>query len=109
MSFTPAMSSVALKYLSAESPPRFRRLYTRYLSWEESSSAFPLLGRRTISDRDVLCDLTEGAALLAEVHDETDTATLGTANAFLDGISEVGFACADVGAEDIGTVAYGSY
>lgn len=26
MSLTPATSSVALKYLSAESPPRFRRL-----------------------------------------------------------------------------------
>jgi hypothetical protein len=31
MSFTPAISSVAAKYLSAESPPRLRRLYTRYL------------------------------------------------------------------------------
>ena len=36
MSFTPAMSSVDLKYLSAESPPRLRRLYTRYLG-EESN------------------------------------------------------------------------
>ena len=44
MSLTPAISSVDLKYLSAESPPRFLRLYTRYLSrgrnsliskWEE--------------------------------------------------------------------------
>ena len=37
MSFTPAMSSVDLKYLSAESPPRLRRLYTRYLvsKWNE--------------------------------------------------------------------------
>lgn len=26
MSFTPAISSVALKYLSAESPPRLRKL-----------------------------------------------------------------------------------
>lgn len=32
MSLTPAMSSVDLKYLSAESPPRLRKLYTRYLS-----------------------------------------------------------------------------
>ena len=32
MSLTPAMSSVDLKYLSAESPPRFLRLYTKYLS-----------------------------------------------------------------------------
>lgn len=32
ISFTPAMSSVDLKYLSAESPPRLRRLYTRYLT-----------------------------------------------------------------------------
>ena len=31
MSLTPAMSSVDLKYLSAESPPRFLKLYTRYL------------------------------------------------------------------------------
>ena len=31
MSLTPAISSVDLKYLSAESPPRFLRLYTRYL------------------------------------------------------------------------------
>jgi hypothetical protein len=31
MSLTPAMSSVDLKYLSAESPPRFRKLYTKYL------------------------------------------------------------------------------
>jgi hypothetical protein len=34
MSLTPATSSVDLKYLSAESPPRFLKLYTRYLSRE---------------------------------------------------------------------------
>lgn len=32
ISLTPAISSVDLKYLSAESPPRFLKLYTRYLS-----------------------------------------------------------------------------
>jgi hypothetical protein len=32
MSLTPAISSVDLKYLSAESPPRFLRLYTKYLT-----------------------------------------------------------------------------
>ena len=32
MSFTPAISSVDLKYLSAESPPRFLKLYTKYLT-----------------------------------------------------------------------------
>ena len=36
MSLTPAISSVDLKYLSAESPPRFLKLYTRYLSGEIS-------------------------------------------------------------------------
>lgn len=36
MSLTPATSSVDLKYLSAESPPRFLKLYTRYLSREAS-------------------------------------------------------------------------
>lgn len=34
MSLTPAISSVDLKYLSAESPPRFLKLYTRYLLHE---------------------------------------------------------------------------
>ena len=34
MSLTPATSSVDLKYLSAESPPRFLKLYTRYLFHE---------------------------------------------------------------------------
>lgn len=39
MSLTPAMSSVARKYLSAESPPRLRRLYTRYLKRPKERSA----------------------------------------------------------------------
>lgn len=39
MSLTPAISSVDLKYLSAESPPRFLKLYTRYLSHEQE---FPI-------------------------------------------------------------------
>lgn len=68
MSFTPAMSSVALKYLSAESPPRFRRLYTRYLNGQSSALC---IARRT--ERYVLRYLAERTALLAEVDDEAST------------------------------------
>ena len=100
MSFTPAMSSVALKYLSAESPPRFRRLYTRYLQVIMSSAA-----ERTRGDGDVLGHLAEGTTLLAEVDDETNPSALGTTNALLNGVGEVRFTCADVGAEDVRTVA----
>ena len=71
MSFTPAMSSVDLKYLSAESPPRLRRLYTRYLGVGGQDSGG--LGRAG----DVLGDLAERAAFFPEVDDDADAACGG--------------------------------
>ena len=100
MSFTPAMSSVALKYLSAESPPRFLRLYTRYLQHTGQRAGHALGGKS------VLGDLSEGAALLAEVDDKSDAAPLRAANAFLDRVRQVRLTRADVGAEYVRPVAY---
>src|SRR5215207_4615935 len=52
-----------------------------------------------------LGDLAEGAALLAVVDDEPDTALLRGPGADLDPVHEVGPAGADVGAEHVGAIA----
>lgn len=44
----------------------------------------------------LLGDLTQRTTFLAEVHDEANATTLYTANAFFDGIDQVGLTCADV-------------
>lgn len=56
-------------------------------------------------DEDLLGDLAEGATLLAEVNDETNATALRTTDALLDGVNQVRLTCADIGAEDVGTVA----
>ena len=105
ISFTPAISSVDLKYLSAESPPRLRKLYTRYLHTYK-----PLLSLYCVvcwqGSKDVLCHLTEGAAFFPEVNNDADTATLGTPNAFLDGVGEVWLARTYIGPEHIGSITF---
>ena len=53
-----------------------------------------------------LGDLAEGAALLAVVDDEPASALLGGPDAHLDAVREIGPAGADVGAEDVGAVAF---
>ena len=62
-------------------------------------------GARARRAADALCDLAERAALFAEVDDDADAAALRGADALLDGVGEVRFTCADVGAEDVRTVA----
>lgn len=54
---------------------------------------------------DSLRDFPEGAAFLAEVYDEADTAALRPADALLDRVDEIRLACADIGTEDVRTVA----
>jgi hypothetical protein len=99
ISLTPAISSVDLKYLSAESPPRLRRLYTRYLCCRVSYFSVN-------SWTNVLGYFTESTSFFPEVDNDADAATLRTADAFLDSESEVGFACADVGSENVRAVAW---
>ena len=90
-----------MKYLSAESPPRFRRLYTRYLFRVRSARLELALEERSYALR----DLTQSAAFLAEVYDETNASSLRATNALLDRIYEVGLASANVGTEYVGAVA----
>lgn len=54
---------------------------------------------------DLLGDLAEGTTLLAEVNDETNATALRTTDALLDGVDQVRLTCADIGAENVGTVA----
>ena len=58
------------------------------------------------AEDNVLGDFAEGTAFLAEVDDKSDAPTLCCADALFDGVDEVGFAGADVGAEDVGAVAF---
>lgn len=63
-SFTPAIDDVLSKYAAAESPPRFRRLYTRYFM--TSPSARPgvsMLMKCVRTLLVVVCDYTHATAL----------------------------------------------
>mmetsp|Transcript_24876 Transcript_24876/g.42829 ORF Transcript_24876/g.42829 Transcript_24876/m.42829 type:complete len:459 (-) Transcript_24876:97-1473(-) len=54
---------------------------------------------------EVLGDLSEGAALLAEVDHHTAATLLGSADALLNGVGQVRSAGADIGTEHVGAVA----
>ena len=53
-----------------------------------------------------LRDFSECAAFLAEVYDETDSTTLRPTDTLLNCVGQVGFACADIRAEHVRTIAY---
>ena len=53
-----------------------------------------------------LRDLAERPSLLAAVDDQSDAAPLGTEDALLDRVRQIRTAGADIGAEDVGTVAF---
>ena len=54
---------------------------------------------------DALGDFSKCTPFLAEVDNHTDATLLRTTNAFLDRVSQVGFAGANVRAEDIRSIA----
>ena len=60
---------------------------------------------KRLLNKDVLRDLAQCTALLAEVDDETDTAALCPADALFDRVDEVGLARANVGTEHVRAVA----
>lgn len=97
ISLTPAMSSVDLKYLSAESPPRLRRLYTRYLTDSSQIRVAPWI-------KDLLGDFSKSSTLLAEVNDDANTTALSATDTFFNGEDEIGLAGTNVGSKDIRSI-----
>src|SRR5262245_7809352 len=92
---------------------RHELLEARILHARDALSPFKVGGRGVTSLLTLACvvdqkfrDFTECAAFLAIVDDDTKAAVLRTADAFLDAVHEVWTAGADVGAEDVGTVAF---
>lgn len=93
-SFTPAIISVDLKYLSALSPPRLRKLYTRYLGSVSRSYDLDVM-------MDVLCYFSQSTTFFSEIYDDTDASSLGTTDALLNSKDKIRLASADIRPKDV--------
>jgi len=94
-----------------QSQCRHKRLEPHVLDAGDELRRLEILVRRVATAlaqvvHEVLGDLAERAALLAEVDDDADAAALRGADALLDGENKVRFARADVRAEYVRAVAF---